>query len=61
MLPLTMCAANAVVEKDAVNNRKFTKPRSRGKIDGMVALAMAIGVSELDEPQLEVTGVPVFA
>lgn len=41
---LTMCAANATVVKDPAGNRKFTKAKSRGRIDGMVALAMAEGV-----------------
>lgn len=41
---LTMCAANAVVKTDDAGNRKFTKAKSTGRIDGMVALAMAVGV-----------------
>ena len=43
---LTMCAANAVVQKDPAGNRKLDKARSRGRIDGMVALTMAAGVAE---------------
>jgi phage terminase large subunit-like protein len=43
---LTMCAANATVE-GTEGNRKLSKMRSRGRIDGMVALAMAIGVAPL--------------
>jgi phage terminase large subunit-like protein len=39
---LTWCAANAVVDEDAAGNRKLTKKRSTGRIDGMQALAMAI-------------------
>ena len=42
---LTMCAANAAVESDAAGNRKLTKKKSRGRIDGMVALAMAMSVA----------------
>jgi phage terminase large subunit-like protein len=42
---LTWCAANAVVERDAAGNRKLSKKRARGRIDGMIALAMAIGVA----------------
>lgn len=38
---MTMCAANAVVKIDDAGNRKFTKSQSRGRIDGMVSLAMA--------------------
>lgn len=38
---LSACAANAVVKMDEAGNRKLDKKRSRGRIDGMVALAMA--------------------
>ena len=41
---LTMCAANATIVSDPAGNRKFTKAKATGRIDGMVALAMAIGV-----------------
>lgn len=40
---LTMCAANAVATRDAAGNRKLDKSKATGRIDGMVALAMAIG------------------
>lgn len=40
---LTMCAANAVVQQDPAGNRKLAKDRSSGRIDGMVAFAMAVG------------------
>lgn len=40
---LTMCAANAVTQSDPAGNRKFTKAKATGRIDGMVALAMAVG------------------
>jgi phage terminase large subunit-like protein len=40
---LKMCAANARVVGDS-GARKFDKRKSRGRIDGMVALAMAVGV-----------------
>jgi phage terminase large subunit-like protein len=46
---LTMCAANAVTEKDASGNIKLTKAKSNGRIDGMVALAMAMGVASKSE------------
>lgn len=39
---LTMCAANAVVKPDPAGNRKLDKAKSTGRIDGMVALVMAI-------------------
>ncbi len=38
---LNMCAGNAVTKRDEAGNRKLDKKRSRGRIDGMVALAMA--------------------
>jgi phage terminase large subunit-like protein len=44
---LTMCAANAVVKSDPAGNRKLDKAKSSGRIDGMVALAMAMGVAPL--------------
>lgn len=44
---LTMCAANAVVQIDPSGNKKLTKSKSSGRIDGMVALAMAFGVAPL--------------
>lgn len=40
---LTMCAANAKVVGDS-GARKFDKKRARGRIDGMVALAIAVGM-----------------
>jgi len=42
---LTMCAANAVVTKDPAGNRKLDKHKATGRIDGMVALAMSLGIS----------------
>ena len=42
---LETCARNAVVQMDASGNRKLTKAKSRGRIDGMVALAMALSVA----------------
>ena len=42
---LSMCAANAVVTRDPTNARKLDKVRSTGRIDGLVALAMAFSMS----------------
>ena len=51
---LTMCAANAVATQDAAGNRKLDKSRATGRIDGMVALAMALGAaSSHTEPTYE--------
>ncbi len=44
---LTMCAANAVAVPDAAGNRKLDKSKATGRIDGMVALAMAEGVEAM--------------
>ena len=50
---LNMCAANAVVvgtkegETKDSSNRKLSKKKSTGRIDGMVALAMAVGIAPM--------------
>jgi phage terminase large subunit-like protein len=41
---MNWCALNAVVDTNDEANRKLSKKRSSGRIDGMVALAMAVGV-----------------
>jgi phage terminase large subunit-like protein len=46
---LTMCARNAVVKTDEAGSRKLDKKRARGRIDGMVALAMACAVGSQDQ------------
>ncbi len=50
---LTMCAQNAVTIKDAASNRKLDKGKATGRMDGMVALAMAMGAAngEISEKQ----------
>ena len=40
---MTWCAANAVVATDPAGNRKPTKQKSTGRIDGVVAAVMAVG------------------
>ena len=45
---LQMNAANAVVIRDPAGNRKLDKGRSNGRIDGLVALAMALGAAVKD-------------
>jgi phage terminase large subunit-like protein len=42
---LTWNCANAVIESDAAGNRKLSKKRASGRIDGMVSLVMAVSVS----------------
>lgn len=41
---LTWCIANTKTESDAAGNRKPSKKKSTGRIDGAVALTMAIGM-----------------
>ena len=49
---LTWNSASAVLEADAKNNRIFSKRKSRGRIDGIVTCAMAIGLlGEGDVPK----------
>jgi phage terminase large subunit-like protein len=54
---LAMCASNAVVVTDTSENKKLAKNKSPGRIDGMVALAMAFGVataeSEREPPKFQ--------
>lgn len=47
---LRMCAVNAVVTKDPAGNRKLDKSKATGRIDGMVALAMAMAVASQSAP-----------
>ena len=51
---LGMCAANAVVTKDPTGARKLDKSRATGRIDGMQALAMAMGAAAGAEELLPV-------
>ena len=44
---LKMCASNAVIDRDPAGNRKLSKKRSSGRIDGMVALVMAFGAAAM--------------
>lgn len=48
---LNMCAANAVVTRDPAGGRKLDKAKAAGRIDGLVALAMALSVSKRHEPE----------
>lgn len=40
-----MCAANAVIASDPAGNRKLDKKRASGRIDGMIALTMALAAA----------------
>jgi phage terminase large subunit-like protein len=52
---LNMCAANAVVQSDPAGNRKLTKEKSRGRIDGMVGLTMMRGAAGTDAGEVLAT------
>jgi phage terminase large subunit-like protein len=40
------CAANAALIEDGMKNRAFDKKRSRGRIDGIVTIAMGAGAAD---------------
>lgn len=42
---LTWASASAVLERDAAGNPKWEKRKSTGRIDGIVALSMAVGLA----------------
>jgi phage terminase large subunit-like protein len=52
---LNMCAANAVISRDPAGGRKLDKAKASGRIDGLVALAMALNIAKqkVDEPEWE--------
>ena len=56
---LTMCAANAVVTKDPTGARKLDKAKATGRIDGLQALAQAMGVASRAE-QAQFAGFDAF-
>jgi phage terminase large subunit-like protein len=52
---LSMCVANTVIAIDDAGNRKPSKRKSTGRIDGMIALAMAVGVAPLLTKQIDIS------
>jgi phage terminase large subunit-like protein len=52
---LAMCAANAVAVSDPAGNRKLDKAKATGRIDGLVALAMAEGVEAMMQELIPVS------
>lgn len=44
----SICASNAVVVADAQKNKFYDKNRSRGRIDGLVTIAMSVGSATSD-------------
>lgn len=53
---MTMCMMNAKVQQDPSGNRKFTKLKSSGRIDGAVTLAMSVGIIPDTTEEEYVTG-----
>lgn len=47
----TMCAANATTSKNPTGERMLDKAKSTGRIDGIVAMTMAIGSMNMDAPE----------
>lgn len=56
---LTWCAANAVVTRDPSGGRKLDKAKATGRIDGLQALAMSMGVASRAE-QAQFVGFDAF-
>ena len=56
---LTWCASNVVAIQDAAENKKYDKSRSIGRIDGIVAAAMACGIIEEAEEKSQFEGMTV--
>lgn len=53
---LRSCVANAVVSRDPAGGRKLDKAKSTGRIDGLVAMAMAFSICLVkNEPELEIS------
>lgn len=49
------CSANAHIVADGQKNRAFDKNRSRGRIDGIVTIAMATGAAAMNDGEATVT------
>jgi phage terminase large subunit-like protein len=50
---LKACVMNTVLVKDDAGNKKPSKRKSTGRIDGLVALAMAVGCAPLQGPKID--------
>jgi phage terminase large subunit-like protein len=58
---LTWNAANAIVTRDPAGNRKLDKSKATGRIDGMIALAMALGAASSVAPEtVPVPGIEIL-
>ena len=49
-----MCVSHTVITLDDAGNRKPSKRKSSGRIDGPVALTMAIGVAPLQPKPIDI-------
>lgn len=58
---LSMCAANAITEKDPAGNRKLAKHKATGRIDGLQAMAMGFGAAATAEESISFDGEIYFA
>lgn len=58
---LNMCAANAITEKDPAGNRKLSKSKATGRIDGLQAMAMGFGAAATAEESISFDGEIYFA
>ncbi len=50
---MTMCAANVAYEENRTGHRMFSKQKARGRIDGIVALGMSVGMATLARPEIK--------
>ena len=51
---LSMCVSHTVIVQDDAGNRKPSKKKSTARIDGLISLAMAIGVAPLQAKPIDV-------
>jgi len=51
---LSMCVSHTVIVQDDAGNRKPSKRKSTARIDGLVALTMAIGVAPLQVKPIDI-------
>jgi len=51
---LSTCVSHTVIALDDAGNRKPSKRKSTAKIDGLVALTMAIGVAPLEARPVDI-------
>jgi phage terminase large subunit-like protein len=51
---LSMCVSHAVITLDDAGNRKLSKRKSAGRIDGLTALTMAIGTAPLQVRPIDI-------